>query len=494
MKPDGGRSVNETKEKRSLATNAVFNTFYRMLDILFPLVSSGYVARMLTPEGVGRYAATANNVSYFVLLGSLGIQAYAIRETAKRRDDKKARDKLFSEMLVVNAVLTMAAIFIFIGCMLLTSLFSSEKMLYFVCGFAIFINFINVDWYFQGTEEFKLIAIRSFVVKLLGLIAVILFIHSPEDVYTYALISVLSGLAYHLFNIVYASRRVVVSFRDINIQPHIKSLVFLALCTVSTELYARMDITMLGIMDKNASVAYYSYAQKIVGLIIATAIAITAVFLPRLSYYYAGDKAKFNKLTKFGADLMIFISFPTCLGIVAVASPLITLWLGEGYGDAVNCLMVLAFMIPLKCIGDIICYQVMMCAGKESYLMYSYLITMAVNFVNNLILIPRFGAFGASIASLLSEIIVFVLVYGAARKYQHYKLDIKNFVVTLISSAIMFGIVIGFMFFIKNEAVRLFGGAAIGAGVFFLLNVLFGNGLLKNTVNRFLHKKNQPEL
>ena len=419
MKPDGGRSVNETKEKRSLATNAVFNTFYRMLDILFPLVSSGYVARMLTPEGVGRYAATANNVSYFVLLGSLGIQAYAIRETAKRRDDKKARDKLFSEMLVVNAVLTMAAILIFIGCMLLTSLFSSEKMLYFVCGFAIFINFINVDWYFQGTEEFKLIAIRSFVVKLLGLIAVILFIHSPEDVYTYALISVLSGLAYHLFNIVYASRRVVVSFRDINIQPHIKSLVFLALCTVSTELYARMDITMLGIMDKNASVAYYSYAQKIVGLIIATAIAITAVFLPRLSYYYAGDKAKFNKLTKFGADLMIFISFPTCLGIVAVASPLITLWLGEGYGDAVNCLMVLAFMIPLKCIGDIICYQVMMCAGKESYLMYSYLITMAVNFVNNLILIPRFGAFGASIASLLSEIIVFVLVYGAARKYQH---------------------------------------------------------------------------
>ena len=115
MRPDGGNSMTETKEKRSLATNAVFNTFYRMLDIIFPLISSGYVARMLTPEGVGRYAAAANNVSYFVLLGSLGIQAYAIRETAKRRDDKKARDKLFSEMLVVNAVLTMAAIFIFIS-------------------------------------------------------------------------------------------------------------------------------------------------------------------------------------------------------------------------------------------------------------------------------------------------------------------------------------------------------------------------------------------
>ena len=489
MRPEDGHSGTETSEKRSLAKNAVFNTFYRMLDIIFPLISSGYVARMLTPEGVGRYAAAANNVSYFVLLGSLGIQAYAIRETAKRRDDKKARDKLFSEMLVVNAFLTMAAIFIFAVCILFTGLFSSEKMLYFVCGFAIVINFINVDWYFQGTEEFMLIALRSFVVKLLGLIAVIVFIHSPEDVYTYALISVFSGLAYHLFNIIYASRRVKVSFKDINLQPHIKSLVFLALCTVSTELYARMDITMLDIMDKHASVAYYSYAQKIVGLIIATAIAITAVFLPRLSYYYSSDKAKFNKLTKFGADLMIFISFPMCLGIAAVASPLITLWLGEGYGDAVNCLTVLAFMIPLKCVGDIICYQVMMCAGKESYLMYSYLITMGVNFVNNLILIPRCGAFGASIASLISEIIVFILVFGAARKYQQYKLDMKNLVLTLASSAVMFGIVAGFMFLFKNEAVRLFGGALTGAAVFFFLNVLFGNGLLKYTVKRFLNRK-----
>lgn len=489
MRPEDGHSGTETSEKRSLAKNAVFNTFYRMLDIIFPLISSGYVARMLTPEGVGRYAAAANNVSYFVLLGSLGIQAYAIRETAKRRDDKKARDKLFSEMLVVNAFLTMAAIFIFAVCILFTGLFSSEKMLYFVCGFAIVINFINVDWYFQGTEEFMLIALRSFVVKLLGLIAVIVFIHSPEDVYTYALISVFSGLAYHLFNIIYASRRVKVSFKDINLQPHIKSLVFLALCTVSTELYARMDITMLDIMDKHASVAYYSYAQKIVGLIIATAIAITAVFLPRLSYYYSSDKPKFNKLTKFGADLMIFISFPMCLGIAAVASPLITLWLGEGYGDAVNCLTVLAFMIPLKCVGDIICYQVMMCAGKESYLMYSYLITMGVNFVNNLILIPRFGAFGASIASLISEIIVFILVFGAARKYQQYKLDMKNLVLTLASSAVMFGIVAGFMFLFKNEAVRLFGGALTGAAVFFFLNVLFGNGLLKYTVKRFLNRK-----
>ncbi len=185
---------------------------------------------------------------------------------------------------------------------------------------------------------------------------------------------------------------------------------------------------------------------------------------------------------------MILISFPACLGIISVASPLITLWLGEGYGDAVHCLMVLAFMIPLKCIGDLVCYQVMMCAGKEFYLMISYLITMAVNFVNNLILIPKYGALGASIASLISEIIVFILVFAVARKYQHYRIDIKNLVVTLISAAVMFGVVIGFIHVFDNMAVKLFGGAAAGALVFLLMNILFGNSFIKGVVKGIIRK------
>ena len=93
------------------------------------------------------------------------------------------------------------------------------------------------------------------------------------------------------------------------------------------------------------------------------------------------------------------------------------MWLGPEYTDAVPCLIILAFMIPLKSIGDIVCYQVMMCAGREFYLMIAYMITLGVNFVNNLILIPRYGAFGASAASLISEIIVFVIVFVESRKY-----------------------------------------------------------------------------
>ena len=305
--------VNSSK-LNSLAENAVFNVIYRLLNIVFPLVSAGYVARILTAENVGRNAAAANNVSYFVMLGSLGIQAYATREIARRKDDREAKNKLYSEMLVANAFMTAIAVLAFAVSLFAIPLFRAEWLMYLICGIAILFNFINIDWYFQGTEEFKYVALRSFAIKALLMIAVFIFIHKPEDVYIYAVICVLANGGNNVINIIHAGKTVTFSLKGIRLRPHFMSLVFLAICSVSTELYARMDMTMLDIMDQNSTVAYYSYAQKIVNLIVITAVAVTGVFMPRLSYYYGKDDDKFNKLTKFGADFMIFASLPVCLG------------------------------------------------------------------------------------------------------------------------------------------------------------------------------------
>ena len=423
-----------------------------------------------------------------MILGSLGIQAYATREIARRKDDMKERDKLFSQMLLINFFLTIFACAAFVVCLFFVPVMHDEKALYLICAIAIATNFMNVDWYFQGTEDFKFIAIRSFVVKFVSLLAVFLFVRKAEDLYIYALISVLSNTLYHLVSIVHAGRKTKLNFRGGDMRRHMRPLLFLALCTVSTELYARMDITMLDVMEEHSTVAFYSYAQKIVNLIVIALIAITAVFLPRLSYYYQNDRDKFNKLTKFGADTMIFISIPMCLGLCAVASPLVTVWLGDGYEKAAPCLIVLAFMIPLKCIGDIVCYQVMMCAGKESYLMIAYTVTMVLNFINNLILIPRFGALGASIASLISEIVVFGLVLASSRKYQNYRINMKNLIASAVASVIMFAVVFGFQAVFKGSVIRLLGGTVVGAFVFVMINAAFKNDFMAKIV-RIVYRK-----
>ena len=470
--------MKDNRKQSSLAYNAVFSVIYRLLNILFPLISAGYVARILTPEGVGLYADASNNVSYFVMLGSLGIQAYAIREIARRREDTKDRDKFFSEMLIINAVMTTFAVICFIVCYEFTPVFNGDRFMYLVCALAIAINFINIDWFFQGTEDFKFIAVRSFIVKLLGLIAIFIFIHKPEDLYVYALICVLTNGGHYLLNIIRALRTAKISFKKVELKPHMKPLVFLALCTVSAELYARLDITMLGIMDDKSEVACYTYAQKIIFMIVTTVIAITAVFMPRLSYYYKNDNAKFNKLIKFGVDLMIFLSIPVSFGLVSVAEPLILVWLGEDYYSAIPCLVILAFMIPLKCVGDLTCYQVLMCAGKEKSLMITHLVTVAINFGLNMFFIPWLSNVGAALASLISEFLGFLIVYAVAVKYQSYKLNGRNGVIVIAASVVMAIAVIFFNGIFKNNIIKLFGGALLGVIIFLAINVIFRNSFL----------------
>ena len=56
--------------KHSLAHNAGYNLIYQLLNVLFPLISAGYVARILAPERVGTVTDAQNLVSYFVMFAA----------------------------------------------------------------------------------------------------------------------------------------------------------------------------------------------------------------------------------------------------------------------------------------------------------------------------------------------------------------------------------------------------------------------------------------
>ena len=479
--------MTDSLSKKSIVHNAVFNVLYKLLNILFPLISAGYVARILTPFGVGRAAVAQNNTSYFIVLAMLGIQAYSIREISRLRKNKENADKLFSEIFIINAIMTAFAIIVFFFSVFSFKLFRDDIKLYLICGIVLYTNFFNIDWYFQAVEEYRFIAVRSAVIKLISLLSILIFVHDKNDIYIFALISSLSACGYYLLNVLYARRTVRFSIKGVNLKRHLRSLFMLALCTVSTEIYARLDITMLGIMKGEETVAYYSYSQRIVNLVVSFVIAVTAVFLPRLSFYYSKDKSEFNRLTKFGTDLMIFISFPTCCGIASVAYPTIMVWLGSDYGEVVSCLIVLAFIIPLKCIGDIICYQVMLCAGQEFTLMVVYSLTVMINGICNFFLIPVWGALGACIASLISEIFVFVLVLFFSSKYRSFSIDCRNLIVVTLSSLIMVLVVVFVIGTITNLFLRLIGGTVLGIVVFFSLNIAASNSFLKEEIiNRII--------
>lgn len=478
--------------EKSIRKNAIYNIIYKVLNVIFPIISTAYVSRVLLADGIGRFSSANNNVSYFLMFASLGIPVLGLREIAKNRKNIEERNRVFNDLFVINFILTGIAYIIFNIMIFSSDYFQSDLALYEILGIALLLNIFNIDWLFQGLEEYKYIATRSSIVKGLSTVLLFMLVRNKNDIYWYAVVQVLATTGNYILNVIKAKSIVSFSFKKLHLKKYIKPLIFLALCSISTELYARIDISMLSAIKGDVSVGYYASSQKIINLLITTLVAATAVLMPRLNYLFHNDRLKFNVIIQKGFNLMVSVSIPLAIGIIICAKPLTISFLGNDFEPAWPLLSILSVMVPLKCVGDIICYQVMISAGGESILMRSYFVTLIINIVSNAILIPKFGAEGAAVASVVSEIIAFVVVLWFSRRY--FKINGKKRTIgkTIVCSIVM-GCCILPVFFVDNLSpfLKVVIEAIAGIFVFVAIGlfikhdvVLRGIDVLKKIIDR----------
>lgn len=95
-------------------------------------------------------------------------------ESLQKLEKKHERNKLFTELLLVNIISTTLAVVGFIGLVVVNEGFSGQWALYAACGLSIAFNYLNIDWMYQGLEEYGYITGRSLLIK--GLSFGIIFI------------------------------------------------------------------------------------------------------------------------------------------------------------------------------------------------------------------------------------------------------------------------------------------------------------------------------
>ncbi|HGS1091612.1 TPA: oligosaccharide flippase family protein, partial [Streptococcus pneumoniae] len=186
--------------RNSLIKNSLYNVAYRMLNIIFPLVSATYTARIILASGVGEVSFAQNVVSYFTTIAAMGIPNYGIREIAKTRNKAEATNKVFSELFLINGLSTLLCSIVYLILILtFNSIFDNTSM-YLAVGLTLVFNFLNIDWFYQGKEDYAYITKRSFSIKLISLFSLFIFVRDTDDAVNYALISSLAIGGNNIFN------------------------------------------------------------------------------------------------------------------------------------------------------------------------------------------------------------------------------------------------------------------------------------------------------
>lgn len=424
---------------KSLAKNSAFNAVYTILNLLFPLITSVYVARVLLPEGVGKVAYAQSVVSYFVILASLGLPNYGLREIARIRENQEKKNRLFSELLIVNSISTTIALAAFFILTITVPGFSNQMPLFLACGALIFLNYFNIDWFYQGEEEYVYIVCRSIIIKVLSILALFLFVKQSSDYVVYAWISSLALGGNYIFNILHSRQYVQITFKNIDIKPHIKPIIVMAAGVLLSSIYGKIDTTMLGIMSGDRETGLYTNGLKIIDMVITTSTAITAVFMPRLSYYYLNDKEEFTKLIKSGNNILSFITFPLAIGLFVVAPKAVVLLFGPEFMGSASIIRVLCILIVIKGFGNLLCFQLVMCTGNEKERIPATFFGSLSNVIMNAIFIPIAAGVGAAIASVMSETIVNGYQLIKMKKIVDIRFDIK-IVFKSVFSAVLMGV------------------------------------------------------
>ena len=88
----------------SLKKNFIFNLATQIINLIVPLMTTPYLARVLHVTGRGQYSYAYSIITYFILFANLGFNFYGQREIARTRDDKYQMSKVFWEIFILRTI------------------------------------------------------------------------------------------------------------------------------------------------------------------------------------------------------------------------------------------------------------------------------------------------------------------------------------------------------------------------------------------------------
>lgn len=403
----------------SVKKNYFYNLIYQAFLLIIPLAVTPYLSRVFGADVSGRYGFSFSVVTYFTLLASLGFGYYAQRLIASHRQDEGAQARDFWEIVIARSISTAVAILLYVALLLFDVYPKKYRLTLWALTPYILSSGTDIAFYFQGNEQFKKIVLRNMAVRLLGFIGVFLLVKDKGDIWIYALlqgaVAVGSGLALwtELPEHVRAFPR-----RGLKPWKHILPTMVLFLPTMATTVYTALDKTLLGVITGlDSEIGNYEYAERLVKMAMTLLTALGTVMIPRNAERFSqGDLDGVKENIFQSVRFVLFLGVPLCLGLVAVAGNIVPWYLGAGYQKTSALIKLLSPIILIIGLSNVFGLQFLIPAGRDKQFTVAIVSGALANLVLNLLLIPLLKSYGATIATVVAECVVTLVMFRAIKK------------------------------------------------------------------------------
>jgi len=465
----------------SIKKNFFYNIILSVTQVLFPLITFSYVARVIEPVGIGTVSFVESICRYAILIAALGIPVYGVREVAKLKGNKIELSKLCSELLIIHFVATLiVSVVYFITVLNVQKLYVNIE--YYLLGYMlVFSNIFILEWYFQGVEDFKFITVRTLFVRIITTVSVFFLVTNKNESYYFFLLTVFANVINGIINFFYAKRslNLSLSLNFKSLKRHISPLFFIFSTTISISIYILLDTIMLGFLADEKAVGFYSTALRISKVPMLFVGALGLVLIPQLSFsFHQNDLEKFKLLISKSLNFVITFSFPVIFFVLGISNQLIYVFAGKHYTEAATTLEILSVVVLLIGLSNVFGLQVLTPMGKDKYLTFAVLLGTIVSLILNFILIPLYQENGAAITNIIAEFFVTIATLYFAAKF--IKLD---FDYNFILKSLVFSIPICFFSkgwsYLNANFLFVLIGTSVMTGIYFVIVQVY---IIKNQI------------
>ncbi|MEM6105872.1 flippase [Mycobacterium sp. 050272] len=394
----------------------------RALGMLASVVSVAMTARYLGPGPYGQLTIAVVFIGMWSSLADLGIGTVIVRRVASGRGELERLVRVNSGLSVLYC-LPLAAMATLTGLLIYHDR-DVRVMLVVLSGQLLLMTMTTrFEPVFMATVKFSAMAISDVASRLGVLAAVCCLVAGHADVIWFAVIQLIPPVLQLLIQGTAAARHI--SLRPIfapreTVELLRESLPLMGVMVVAL-VYWRADGVLLSVLSTHSEVGVYGLAYTLAFNTEVLAIFFLKSSLSTATELFSRDVPAFAQFLGRSVELMYFMMVPVAVVGALLAGPLIGLLGDQAFvARGTPTLALLLVAAGLRCIASTL-GQGLFASHQQQFLFRAWIITLALNVVLNLVLAPRFGAVGAGITLVCTELFSVAAASWQLRRKSGYR-------------------------------------------------------------------------
>jgi O-antigen/teichoic acid export membrane protein len=423
------------------------------------------------------------------MFAALGIPVYGLREIARYNHDPEGRQKVFSELFLINCLGAIAFSGIYLVTIYSVPALHRELEFLLITGISVVFVPLNVDWFFSGREKFKLVTIRTLAAKVIALAGLFIFVRNRDDIIPYLLLTVTANLSSQVWNFGYMWKtEVKFRIKNLDIKRHIRSVFILFSSRIAVSMYTMINVILLGFISDHTQVGYYTSAVKISSVILLFVTAMSPVMIARINTIKDDKDCKcypgqVSGLLSRSFEYMMMLAVPATVGLIVTAPRFVPLFFGAEFIPSTSTLQLVSLIVILVGVSNLFGTQILVAMGHEKKQLIALISGAAANLLLCLLLIGKYGSEGASVASVAAETIIAIAVIVFSRKIIRIRLNIRTILHPVTACIPFIFIAKGLSCIIKHDLIYLITTVVICGSVYlFMLVFIFRNNQARQII------------